>query len=87
MQYALKKAMTHGKSNQNLHADIVQQYDRLEKDRRVLIDNCFTETNKERYVRLATEFETANDIPNAEKQFVNYLVEFPAEADMWYDYA
>ena len=52
-----------------------------------MIDNCFTETNKERYVRLAKEFETANDIPNAEKQFVNYLVEFPNEAPMWYNYA
>jgi len=67
MQYALKKAMTNGKSNSGLHADIVQQYDKLDHNRRQLVDNCFNESNKDRYLRLSKEFETANDIKNAEK--------------------
>jgi tetratricopeptide (TPR) repeat protein len=87
MQYALKKAMTNGKSNSGLHADIVQQYDKLDHNRRQLVDNCFNESNKDRYLRLSKEFETANDIKNAEKQFVNYLVEFPRDCDMWSNYA
>lgn len=85
MQYALKKAMLHGRNK--LHNDIVQQYDKLESSRQSSIKNSFTESDKQKYIRLAAEFETCNDIPQAEKQFVNYLIMNPDEADMWYNYA
>jgi tetratricopeptide (TPR) repeat protein len=88
MQYALKKAMASGRSKSgSFHPDITQQYDQLERGRQNLIRNSFSENDRQKYVRLAAEFETCNDIPQAEKQYVNYLILHPDEADMWYDYA
>jgi TolA-binding protein len=87
MQYTLKKAMTNGNTGKELHADLTQQYEKIDNQRSNLIKNCFVEGEKEKFVRLATEFETCNKIKDAEQQFVNYLVQYPQEADMWYKYA
>lgn len=85
MQYTLKKAMTNG--SKGLHPDLVQQYDKIDNQRQALVKNCFVEGEKEKFIRLATEFETCNKIKCAEQQFVNYLVQYPNEPDMWYNYA
>ena len=70
-----------------LHPDLTNQFSIIEERKCDRIASSFTELPKEKFSRLAAEFDAVADVANAEKHYVNHLIDFPADADKWGEYA
>ena len=70
-----------------LHSDIVTQYEHITSAREDKVAESFFETASQKFDRLAIEFDTVRDIENAERNFVNQLVDNPNSADKWEEFA
>lgn len=52
-----------------------------------LVRESFTESDSNKYERLAEEFEVICDVPNAEREYVNMLSSDMKNANKWYEFA
>ena len=66
-----------------LHPDIISQFENITGARQDKIEESFKETITQKFDRLALEFDTVRDIDNAEKNFVNTLVDEPNNSKIW----
>jgi len=66
-----------------LHPDIISQFENITGARQDKIEESFKETITQKFDRLALEFDTVRDIENAEKNFVNTLVDEPNNSKIW----
>jgi hypothetical protein len=66
-----------------LHPDIISQFESITAGREEKIEESFKETITQKFDRLALEFDTVRDIDNAEKNFVNTLVDEPNNSKIW----
>lgn len=71
----------------SLHSDIVSQFENISGAREDKFYESFRETTLEKFDRLALEFDTVRDIENAERNFVNHLVDEPNDARKWEEFA
>ena len=66
-----------------LHPDIISQFENITGARQDKIEESFKESITQKFDRLALEFDTVRDIDNAEKNFVNTLVDEPNNSKIW----
>lgn len=71
----------------SLHTDIITQFENIQGARDDKIHESYKETVTEKFGRLALEFDTLRDIENAEKNFVNHLVDEPNDGEKWEEFA
>ena len=70
-----------------LHHDIISQLEVIEGSRLDKIHEGVQETTAEQYTRLAQEFDTITDVENAEKNYINHLIEHPNDGKKWGEFA
>ena len=86
MKACLTEAVT-VRHRDRLHKDIVGQLEVIAGAREDRIREGYQEDPHEKFSRLALEFDTISDLENAEKNFVNHLVDYPTDAKKWGEFA
>ena len=86
MKACLQDAVLSGQRN-NLHSDIVNQFESITGAREDKVYEGYSETQTVKFDRLAREFDTVRDVENAERNFVNHLVDYPNDAEKWEEFA
>lgn len=76
------------KQANSLHHEIVEQHVSIQQKKDHQVENCFKETQLDKFSRLAKEFSIICDIENTEKQFVNQLIETGYnEPELFHDFS
>ena len=75
------------KQRNNLHSDIVTQFEKLRGEEDDKIEMSFRESSQDKYDRLAMEYDTVRDLENAEKNYINQLIENPTDSKKWGEFA
>ena len=76
MRDCLTEAVT-VRHRSKLHNDIVTQLEVIEGGRLDKICEGVQEDSSQKFSRLALEFDTISDLENAERNFVNHLIDHP----------
>lgn len=86
MKTCLQEAILSTHRN-SLHSDIISQFESITSGREDKYYESFRETSIQKFDRLTQEFDIVRDIANAEKNFVNQLVDEPNDANKWKEFA
>ena len=86
MKTCLQEAILSSQRN-SLHSDIVNQFESISGAREDRQFESYSETKEKKFDRLAREFDTVRDVENAERNFVNHLVENPHDEKKWEEFA
>ena len=90
LQKKMQECLTEAVANRHrskLHNDIVSQLEVVEGSRLDKICEGYQEDSSQKFTRLALEFDTIQDLENAEKNFVNHLIDHPQDANKWGEFA
>ena len=86
MRDCLTEAVT-VRHRSKLHNDIVTQLEVVEGARLDKVCEGVQEDSAQKFSRLALEFDTITDVENAEKNFVNHLIDHPQDGKKWGEFA